>query len=144
MAANEYYNDSSRRYNNYEPSLASTVPPSYTSQPPHNHDRPGASTVSPFETVFDDHVYPTNSHSHQTPDSLNTSQQNFAYDTRYHGPAPGDVSPVGTDEIPLRQQNNHPALLPIRMTTSTTLPTRNLAAEAPPSVDYYASARWVC
>ncbi|KAI2636327.1 rhomboid-domain-containing protein [Hypomontagnella submonticulosa] len=108
MAANEYYNDSSRRYNNYEPSLASTVPPSYTSQPPHNHDRPGASTVSPFETVFDDHVYPTNSHSHQTPDSLNTSQQNFAYDTRYHGPAPGDVSPVGTDEIPLRQQNKPP------------------------------------
>ncbi|KAI1206537.1 rhomboid-domain-containing protein [Annulohypoxylon truncatum] len=108
MAANEYYNDSSRRYNTYEPSLASE-PPSYTSQPQHQ-DRPNANTVSPFESVFDDHVYPTNSQSHQTPDSslhnLDNSQQTFAYDTRYHGAAPGDVSPVGTDDIPLRHQNN--------------------------------------
>lgn len=104
MAANEYYNDS-RHYNTYEPSVVSN-PPSYTSQP-HHQDRPGASTVSPFETVFDDHVYPTNSQSHQTPDtSLNTSQQTFAYDTRYHGASPGDVSPVGTDDIPLRNQSN--------------------------------------
>ncbi|KAI1393234.1 rhomboid-domain-containing protein [Hypoxylon trugodes] len=107
MAANEYYNDSSRRYNTYEPSLSSVNPPSYTSQP-HHQDHPGASTVSPFESVFDDHVYPTNSHSHQTSDSANTSQQNFAYDTRYHGSAPGDVSPVGTDDIPLRHQNKTP------------------------------------
>ncbi|KAI2463935.1 rhomboid-domain-containing protein [Annulohypoxylon bovei var. microspora] len=109
MAANEYYNDSSRRQNAYEPSLASTNPPSYTSQTQHQ-DRPNANTVSPFESVFDDHVYPTNSPSHQTPDSslnnLNNSQQAFAYDTRYHGATPGDVSPVGTDDIPLRNQSN--------------------------------------
>ncbi|KAI1372964.1 rhomboid-domain-containing protein [Hypoxylon crocopeplum] len=108
MAANEYYNDSSRPHHTYEPSLTSTYPPSYTSQPQHQ-DRPGASTASPFETVFDDHVYPTNSHSQPTPDSsMNTSQQSFAYDTRYHGAAPGDVSPIGTDDIPLRQQNTKP------------------------------------
>ncbi|KAI1654506.1 rhomboid-domain-containing protein [Daldinia decipiens] len=105
MAANDYYNDSSRHYNQYEPSLASTTPPSYTSHT-HNQERPGASTVSPFETVFDDHVYPTNSQSHQNSDSLNDSQQTFAYDTRYHGSGPGDVSPVGTDDIPMRNQSN--------------------------------------
>ncbi|KAI1102672.1 rhomboid-domain-containing protein [Jackrogersella minutella] len=105
MAANEYY-DSSRHHNAYEPSLVSTSPPSYTSQTHQQQDRPPASTVSPFESVFDDHVYPTNSQSRHTPDPLNTSQQNFAYDTRYHGSAPGDVSPVGTDDIPLRQQSN--------------------------------------
>ncbi|KAI0846211.1 rhomboid-domain-containing protein [Daldinia vernicosa] len=105
MAANDYYNDSSRHYNQYEPSLASTTPPSYTSHA-HNQERPGASTVSPFETVFDDHVYPTNSQSHQNPDSLSNSQQTFAYDTRYHGSGPGDVSPVGTDDIPMRNQSN--------------------------------------
>ncbi|KAI2601892.1 rhomboid-domain-containing protein [Hypoxylon sp. NC1633] len=114
MAANEYYNDSSRHYNTYEPSLSSsTNPPSYASQP-HHPDRhgtgAGAPITSPFETVFDDHVYPTTTqHSHQTPDSsINTSQQTFAYDTRYHGSSPGDVSPVGPDDIPLRQHNNKP------------------------------------
>ncbi|KAI1465042.1 rhomboid-domain-containing protein [Daldinia caldariorum] len=106
MAANDYYNnDSSRHYNPYEPSLSSTTPPSYTSHA-HNQDRPGASTVSPFETVFDDHVYPTNSHSHQTDPLNDNSQQAFAYDTRYHGSGPGDVSPVGTDDIPMRNQSN--------------------------------------
>ncbi|OTB02281.1 hypothetical protein M426DRAFT_322857 [Hypoxylon sp. CI-4A] len=110
MAANDYYNDSSSRHYNtgYAPSVASTnpPPPSYTTQPPgHHQDRTGA---SPFDTVFDDHVYPTNSHAQQTPDSINTSQQSFAYDTRYHGAAPGDVSPVGTDDIPLRNQNKTP------------------------------------
>ncbi|KAI0156635.1 rhomboid-domain-containing protein [Hypoxylon sp. FL1284] len=106
MAANEYYN-SSRPYN-YEPSISSTnPPPSYTSKPPQHPQDPrlGASTASPFESVFDDHVYPTDSHVRPAADSLNSSQQSFAYDTRYHGAAPGDVSPVGADDIPLRQQN---------------------------------------
>lgn len=105
MAANEYYHTSSPRpYNNYEPSVASTTPPTYTSQQ-HPPDR---TEPSPFDTVFDDHAYPANSHARQTPDSMNSSQQNFAYDTRYHGGAPGDVSPVGGDDIPLRQQNTKP------------------------------------
>ncbi|KAI5860529.1 rhomboid-domain-containing protein [Durotheca rogersii] len=103
MAANDYYNNSSRPYNAYEPSIASTQPPSYTSQPPHQ-DRP-LPTVSPFETVFDDHVYPQ---PQRTPDPMNANQQSFAYDTRYHGSGPGDVSPVGTDDIPMRNQGSKP------------------------------------
>ncbi|KAI0005689.1 rhomboid-domain-containing protein [Xylariaceae sp. FL0662B] len=102
MAANEYYNNDSpsRLHNVYEPSLSSTKPPSYTSRPD-PRDRPGVSTVSPFETVFDDHVYPT-----RTPDSMSTNHQTFAQDTRYHGSGAGDVSPVGGDDIPLQQHNN--------------------------------------
>lgn len=114
MAANEYYHSSSKPYNTYEPSEVSTNPPSYTTHPHPQDPRAGANTVSPFETPFDDHVYSSttnNSHSHPTPDSINTintSQQSFAYDTRYHGATPGDVSPGGTDDIPLRHQNKTP------------------------------------
>ncbi|KAI1504231.1 hypothetical protein F5X99DRAFT_372920 [Biscogniauxia marginata] len=107
MAANEYYNDHAGRYNAYEPSVASTQPPSYTTHA-HHPDHPGATTASPFDTVFDDHVYPTNSQSRPTLSSMDTSQHSFAQDTRYHGSGPGDVSPVTTDEIPLQNQNKTP------------------------------------
>ncbi|KAI1487774.1 hypothetical protein F5X96DRAFT_648363 [Biscogniauxia mediterranea] len=109
MAAHEYYNDHSGRYNAYEPSIASTQPPSYTTHA-NNPDRTGAApTASPFDTVFDDHVYPTNSQSRPTLSPMNTSnQQSFAQDTRYHGAAHDDASPVTTDEIPLQNQNKTP------------------------------------
>ncbi|KAI0023146.1 rhomboid-domain-containing protein [Xylariomycetidae sp. FL0641] len=109
MAANDYYDNShSGRYNTYnngyEPSLMSSNPPSYTTQPPHSHppDRPGL-TASPFDTVFDDHAYPPRQS--PTPLSMSNSQQSFAQDTRYHGA--GDLSPVDTDSIPLQNQNQH-------------------------------------
>ncbi|KAI0137549.1 hypothetical protein BJ170DRAFT_66571 [Xylariales sp. AK1849] len=110
MAANEYYNDrpsqpqyrSSYGAHQSPMTTPSSYPPSYTSQVPHP-DRPaGTSTVSPFDTVFDDHVYPTNSH--DTGNSMN-SQHSFAQDTRYHSPGPGNVSPIA-DDIPLRQHQD--------------------------------------
>ncbi|KAI0854981.1 rhomboid-domain-containing protein [Xylaria cubensis] len=114
MAANDYYGGSASHYNRnqYEPSIAPSTnpPPSYTSQPYHQQQdaqkqsgHVGATPTSPFETVFDDHVYP--SQTHPPSSSLDTSQQSFAHDTRYHGTGSPGGSPVGTDEIPLRQQN---------------------------------------
>lgn len=124
MAANDYYNSglshrpdpapspyhsdsyNSRIDNSYEPSVASTKPPTYVSQLPstqqqQHHERSGAPDYnSPFVTDFDDHVHPMR----QTPMG---SQQNFAHDTRYHGSgqSAGDVSPIGGDDIPLQAQN---------------------------------------
>ncbi|KAK1971322.1 rhomboid family protein [Colletotrichum sublineola] len=102
MASNDYYHSSKPpseatpssapyyggAYSNNIPSTSSTPAPPYSSIP----NAPGASqppprhnTVSPFETVFDDHVYPVdstqdgfrhNGHS-QSPQSLNN--MNTAY-----------------------------------------------------------------
>ncbi|KAI3320490.1 rhomboid-domain-containing protein [Xylariaceae sp. AK1471] len=116
MAANDYYGDSSSRYNNnrYEPSIAPSTnpPPSYhtTHQPYHqDHTQPGPAAPSPFETVFDDHVYPTQSR--PTLNSVSTSQQSFAHDTRYHGAGSAEDSPVSIDEIPLQQHNKAPGYI---------------------------------
>jgi len=113
MAANDYYRDTSSRYNthtNYEPSIAPSTnpPPSYHTHQPWQHGQTEAppTSTSPFETVFDDHVYPTQSH--PTLNSVSTSQQSFAHDTRYHGAASPEASPVVTDEIPLQQHNKLP------------------------------------
>ncbi|KAH8677259.1 hypothetical protein BX600DRAFT_506318 [Xylariales sp. PMI_506] len=112
MAANDYYN--SNRYN--DNTTPSSYPPSYTSQPTQStsyYKRPTASpapaagaassTVSPFETVFDDHVYPVNPNA--TSNGMG-SQHTFAQDTRYHSAASGDVSPVG-DDIPLQHHQDN-------------------------------------
>ncbi|KAF2964957.1 hypothetical protein GQX73_g8615 [Xylaria multiplex] len=114
MAANDYYGDSSSRYNRnqYEPSIApSGPPPSYTTNSPHQHHQQGTTPASPFETVFDDHVYPSQTHARPALDSVGTSQQSFAQDTRYHGPGSPSGSPISTDEIPLRQHNKPPGYL---------------------------------
>ncbi|KAI1169657.1 rhomboid-domain-containing protein [Nemania sp. FL0916] len=122
MAANEYYSGSSSHYNRnqYEPSIAPSTnpPPSYTSHQPgypfpgDDSARPaghiGQTPASPFETVFDDHVYPSHSPAH-TPASgisASTSQQDFAHDTRYHGPGEPMSPPIAVDDdIPLRPHN---------------------------------------
>ncbi|RYP49615.1 hypothetical protein DL768_004736 [Monosporascus sp. mg162] len=120
MDANEYYNNNNNNndkgpspsarqtpapyyspYDNvYEPSIAASTqpPPSYATEPPrpYQQDRPGP---SPFETDFDDHVYPAGSR-HTPMDSQNS----FAQDTRYHGANDGNVSPVAGDDIPLQNQ----------------------------------------
>ncbi|KAK7751345.1 hypothetical protein SLS62_006751 [Diatrype stigma] len=120
MAANDYYDEGRSRstrqapapyysaYDNvYEPSVVSAQPPpSYVTQAPPSHQqdpRAGAATTSPFETAFDDHVYPASSHT--TPMD---SQNSFAQDTRYHGANDGNVSPVAGDDIPLQSQNKTP------------------------------------
>ncbi|KAJ2973304.1 hypothetical protein NUW58_g8968 [Xylaria curta] len=127
MAANDYYGGSSSRYdrNQYEPSIAPSTnpPPSYISQQAYDKQQQqqqqkqgrthpgyvGTTPTSPFETVFDDHVYP--SQTHPAPNRMDTSQQSFAYDTRYHGPGSPDESPASADEIPLRQHNKPPGYL---------------------------------
>ncbi|KAK8129274.1 ribonuclease P protein subunit 3 [Apiospora kogelbergensis] len=104
MAANDYYNDGSRPYHGaYDPTSTHQVP-APVAHPSYSHsDRPSPAPgkqqtgASPFDTVFDDHVYPSNS------PMGGHSQQSFAQDTSYHSAAPGDVSPVG-DDIPLRNQ----------------------------------------
>ncbi|KAI0536067.1 hypothetical protein GGR58DRAFT_407150 [Xylaria digitata] len=114
MAANDYYGDSSSHYNRnqYEPSIApSGPPPSYTTKSPHQHHQQGTTPASPFETVFDDHVYPSQTHARPAFDSVGTSQQSFAQDTRYHGPGSPGGSPISADEIPLRQHNKPPGYL---------------------------------
>ncbi|GAW11854.1 hypothetical protein ANO14919_012070 [Xylariales sp. No.14919] len=115
MAANDYYGGSSSHYNRnqYEPSIApSGPPPSYTSNQPYQHHQQGTTPASPFETVFDDHVYPTQTQARPGLDSVGTSQQSFAQDTRYHGSgSPGGGSPVSADEIPLQQHNKAPGYL---------------------------------
>lgn len=118
MAANEYYNSAGGAhsrydtYDTYEPSIApSTKPPTYVSRQnththPNNNPAAGAAGLgpSPFETDFDDHVYPAASHSGSSthPSAMGSSQQNLGHDTGYHGATPGNVSPLGPDDIPLR------------------------------------------
>ncbi|KAK7978501.1 hypothetical protein PG988_005991 [Apiospora saccharicola] len=99
MATNDYYNDaaSSRPpyYGAYDPTSTHQVP-----APVAHPSAPGKQTgASPFDTVFDDHVYPSNNQ------MGGHSQSSFAQDTSYHSGVPGDVSPVG-DDIPLRNQPN--------------------------------------
>ncbi|KAI1845439.1 hypothetical protein JX266_008534 [Neoarthrinium moseri] len=120
MAANDYYNTRPSQpsyHNNYDSEnhgidrqatvSPSIYPPSYATEAPNQNYQSQQShpdrtnTVSPFSTPFDDHIYPA--HSHSTADAM-SSQHTFAQDTRYHSPAPGNVSPVG-DDIPLR---HHP------------------------------------
>lgn len=118
MASNDYYHDpaSSRPYygaydptsSHQPPSSSSAVsasyPPSYTTQPPSAYpDRPPASTgPSPFDSVFDDHVYPTGSQG-----AMGTANQHsFAQDTSYHSAGRGDASSPLGDDIPLRNQAN--------------------------------------
>lgn len=116
MAANDYHNtrpSQPQYYSSYDDDdhqdrrhsaatpAPSTYPPSYTTNAPQAQaDRPLG--VSPFQTPFDDHIYPASSHSAN--DAM-SSQHSFAQDTRYHSPAPGNVSPIG-DDIPLRQHSD--------------------------------------
>ncbi|KUJ10181.1 rhomboid family membrane protein-like protein [Mollisia scopiformis] len=126
MAANDYYNPSSRQqtpqpaynyqsYNSpapqdYRPPISSA--PSYHSQAP---SRPGTvpprqpditSPISPFEAPFDDHVYPMSS---QAPHRFD-SETSLGQDTRYYGQGGGgglEPSNSYQDDIPLR---DHPGL----------------------------------
>ncbi|KAK4033330.1 hypothetical protein C8A01DRAFT_19710 [Parachaetomium inaequale] len=116
MAANEYYGQSQRPvpdavspvYDSARPapsssSVYSTPAPAYSAQP---HlapgDRPPQSvspvSASPFETVFDDHVYPASTHQ-PTPNS--SMHRLSRQDTGYHG-----HSPVSPDDM---AYNNRPA-----------------------------------
>lgn len=121
MSANDYYNQkplpdaTSAQYPGYysgqpsSPYSSSTTPPPYSSQPhlaPGDRPSQGVSP-SPFETVFDDHVYPASTHqSLQTPAS--SHQRLNQQDTGYHGASPTHSDDMAynhpADDIPLRDQ----------------------------------------
>lgn len=111
MAANDYYNQKPLPdatfpgYYSGQPSStysSSSVPPPYSSQP---HlapgDRPTQGVSSPFETVFDDHVYPASTY---TPSS--SHQRLSQQDTSYHGQSPTHSEEMAynhaADDIPLQ------------------------------------------
>lgn len=114
MAANEYYNPTSRRnqtpqptyqsYNSQQPPLTSL--PSYHSQPP--SQAPSAiSPVSPFEAPFDDNVYPMGAFGQHRLDSQST----LGADSRYYGQGGGGRQGSTTsfrDDIPLRDHPGAP------------------------------------
>lgn len=105
MAANDYYSQkplpdtTTGYYGGQAPSSSSTPAPPYSSQ---SHLTPGARpsqgvSPSPFETVFDDHVYPASTHQ-ITPTS---SHQRLSHqDTSYSG----GVSPVASDDMTYNQR----------------------------------------
>ncbi|KXX75279.1 Inactive rhomboid protein 1 [Madurella mycetomatis] len=127
MSANDYYNQkplpdaTSAQYPGYNsgqpssPYSSSTTPPPYSSQPhlaPGDRPSQGVSP-SPFETVFDDHVYPASTHqSLRTPAS--SHQRLNQQDTGYHGASPTHSDDMAynhpADDIPLRDQTSrlHP------------------------------------
>lgn len=116
MAANDYYNQKplpDAGYYSGQPassSVLSTPAPPYSSQP---HlaapgDRPSQQqhgvSPSPFETVFDDHVYPSSTHQ---PTPTSSMHRLSHQDTGYHGghsPVSPDDSSYNrpTDDIPLQ------------------------------------------
>lgn len=130
MASNDYYygnqppphenSPSPAPYYNpqYAPSQRSTPAPSYhTSYPQHDPygtpsahgtpapvNKPLPTGASPFDTVFDDHVYPMNSV--PGPSTGNVSQQSLYHDTAYHGT--GRTSPDSrthiAEDIPLQDR----------------------------------------
>ncbi|KAK4172994.1 hypothetical protein QBC36DRAFT_64633, partial [Triangularia setosa] len=119
MASNEYYSQASRGDNNYyggnhhqydAESAYSAPAPAYSShQNLVGKDRPAAQGVSPspFETVFDDHVYPAApSSSHRR-----LSQQDTSY--RPLSRVPSDEMPAynhAPDDIPLQDNlQKHPS-----------------------------------
>ncbi|KAL2136793.1 hypothetical protein VTI74DRAFT_1445 [Chaetomium olivicolor] len=129
MSANDHYSQkplpdttnpqNTGYYSGYPNSSSYSTPaPPYSSQ---SHLAPGdrpsqgvSASPSPFETVFDDHVYPASTH-HTTPAS---SQHRLSHqDTGYHGHSP--VSPNDMaynhppDDIPLQ---DHPQRQPAKDT----------------------------
>ncbi|KAI9149200.1 rhomboid protein [Paramyrothecium foliicola] len=96
----------------YEPSPQSTpghsqpsaypTPRPQGAQPSQHH----ATGPSPFDTVFDDHVYPANSMSHAGPSNGDLSQPAYYPDTTYYGQGRGspEARPPGTESIPLQDR----------------------------------------
>lgn len=103
MSANEYYSQKplpdTGYYVGHAAASSSTPAPSYSSQQQHlapgDRPPPGASP-SPFDTVFDDHVYPASTYQTTPASSQHRLSQQ---DTSYPGP-----SPVHSDDIPLQNQ----------------------------------------
>ena len=114
MAANDYYNDPysspSPAPQHHATGAYSSNQSTYSNPPPYQSqtslNRPNAPKPSPFDTVFDDHVYPAGSNS----SSANMSQNSFAQDNRYNNYSPSGHAHTPTspaDDIPLRNQSKY-------------------------------------
>ncbi|KAM0297731.1 hypothetical protein HYE67_007099 [Fusarium culmorum] len=87
----------------YQPSAAYGSPSGQHNQP----GQTGQTGQSPFDTVFDDHVYPANPNARPTPGSstADIGQQGFYQDTSYHGGATDAAGrPYGQEDIPLQDR----------------------------------------
>lgn len=113
MAANDYYNPSSRQeqhpqpYQSYNPP-APSIAPSYHTNPPSRTPSARPEQVSPFEAPFDDHVYPMGPQGGHQYDS----QSSLGGDSRYYGQGGGgriEQTNSYEDGIPLRDHPGVPA-----------------------------------
>lgn len=130
MASNEYYSNNHQQplythtpppapyYNSqYASSQQSTPAPSYhaayqTPAPSYNPGAPAGrqhgTEQSPFDTVFDDNVYPVNSAQRPGGSISDISQHGVYPDTAYYGNAP-DSRPNIAEDIPLQDRQNKDA-----------------------------------
>lgn len=123
MAANDYFYDNRPPPAHTSPSPAPYYDPRYEPSPqttpgytePPSYSTPGpqgtpskqhpATGPSPFDTVFDDHIYPANSRPQAGASTSDMSQQGYYPDTAYHGTGHASPEPRPiTENIPL--QNN--------------------------------------
>ncbi|KAF4981523.1 hypothetical protein FDECE_17681 [Fusarium decemcellulare] len=86
----------------YPPAGAYASPPGQSSS---QQQPQGQTGQSPFDTVFDDHVYPVNSSGGPTPGSstADIGQHNMYQDTSYAGGAAA-ARPYGQEDIPLQDR----------------------------------------
>jgi hypothetical protein len=115
MAANDYYHQKPLPDPTYPPtgysgagqpasssySTYSGPPPSYTSQPPPKANQP---SPSPFDTPFDDHVYPASTHQSPYASQNQLSQQGSDYNRLARVPSEDMAYNHHTDDIPLQPQ----------------------------------------
>lgn len=91
--------------NPYQPPPASHGSPSpapYGSPAPYPHDQPSRTGPSPFDTVFDDNVYPVNSRYDPTASTSDMTQHGlYQQDTGYYGDG---RTPNPSEDIPLQDR----------------------------------------
>ena len=118
MAANEYYSGqkplpdptlpATGSYGSGQPASSAystySAPPSYTSQPQASN---GNSRPSPFETPFDDHVYPASTHQTPSTSQHQLSQQDSDYHRAERVPSEDMAYNHPTDDIPLQSRNQN-------------------------------------
>jgi len=111
MAANEYYSahseESQQTYQSYRPQPQNVTAYQTQASSLHPSQRPDPSPVSPFETPFDDHVYPTGH-----PASRMNSENSLGPETRFYGKqGQGGSESSFADDIPLRDHPGKPGFL---------------------------------
>jgi hypothetical protein len=114
MSANDYYNTHAQRpqeqyYQSYNPSAPSLPPYQSQASSVYHSQRPAPAPPSPFETPFDDHVYPAADSTSYKMDSQSTLGQ----DSRHYGNQgrrPQDSQSSFADNIPLKDHPGKPGM----------------------------------